>query len=146
MFATSVMVCAVLSVHAPVPKPVPLTPEDKVAVRSGIYDVPMYEFYTSPPDLDSGLLIPKKIEAAYAKNADQVEALLLVIAEGAAPDDSIKAIAYLRELRLGTGSGLVCVHVFKAETYDVLSKNWKATPREHWITNFKDRRKEDEKK
>ena len=142
MFALSLVVCAAFVTHAPVPKPDKLSAQDKAEVRWGIYDVPLYEFHNSLPDLDSGLLIPKKIEAAYGKNADEVEALLLAIADGAAPDDSIKAIGYLRELRMGTGSGLVCVQVFKRESYDVLNKNWKVTPREHWISNYKEKRKE----
>ena len=116
MFAPALVVCAAFFIHAPVPKPVPLTPQDKAGVRSGIYNVPLYEFDDFPLGLDFGLFIPKKIEAAYGKNADEVEALLLAIADGAAPNDSIKAIGYLRELRLGSGAGLVCAQSFNSET------------------------------
>ncbi|MFN4261935.1 MAG: hypothetical protein ACK4RK_21860, partial [Gemmataceae bacterium] len=67
--------------------------------------------------------------------------LLLKIMEGANPEDSAVAAGYALSLIIierepkwphGAG-GCAPVEFFDRETYDIVQKHWKKTPRQHWI-------------
>ena len=132
----SIVLVVLTSAPVPVMKPEKLSPEERAAVRTQVYDG---EFATESPNRDgtSVVVVPKGVRAAYRKNAAETESLLLQIAEGGNPADSIKGVSYLLELRDGPGAGVPCVLVFKYQSWDAVDKDWKMPPRDHWVTELK---------
>jgi hypothetical protein len=125
---------------APVPnmKTEPLTADDCAALRAGVYDG---ELATESPnrDFNSVMVLPKAVAAVYRKNPTEARALLVKIADGGNPADSVKAVCYALDLRDGGGAGVPCALLFKTETWDKVDKDWKVTPREHWLAQLKEK-------
>lgn len=123
---------------APVPNPIPakLSPEQLAAVRAAIYDG---ELATESPERDgtSVIVVPEAVTVAYRTNAAETESLLFKIIEGGNPADSIKAVSFLIELREGPGSGILAVLAFDYQSWDKIDKDWKMTPRDHWLAQLK---------
>jgi hypothetical protein len=83
-----------------------------------------------PPDR---VVVPAILQELYKKNPEVVVEVLLRVADGARPTDSITAAAFALSLVDSPQVAVVIVEVFKAETYDTLNESWKQTPRQHWI-------------
>lgn len=128
------VLAVVLAMAAPVPasKPQPLTTEEKATVRNAIYG---QNPSTESPNRDfrSQLVIPKAVSELYKQKPDGVLELLVTIADGASPSDSLLAVSTAIELIDGPGGGVACVLIYKYDTWDKVDDDWKCTPREHWL-------------
>ena len=110
------------------------------AVRTAVYDhgiVIGTRFDRGLPFDEVG--IPKSLKDAYVKRPKAVIELLLTIAEGGEPRDSMKAVAYAISLIDGPGVGVVVVSVFDRAKYDDIDPAWEETPRRHWIGKLNER-------
>lgn len=136
MFVTEALMVIVMTVPVPDSKPVKLSPEQVAAARAAVYDT---ELATESPNRDgmSVIIVPEAIAVAYLRNAVETESLLFKIIEGGNPADSIKAVSYLLELRDGPGSGIPAFLAFNYQTWDKIDKDWKQTPRDHWVAQLK---------
>ena len=130
------LLAVILNVPVPIMKSKPLTTDDVATVRAAVYND---ELATASSDggLGAIVVVPKDVIAVYTKNPAETLALLLKIAEGGNPSDSVKAACYSLDLRDGPGAGVPCALMFKSEAWDKADKDWKTTPREHWVTQLK---------
>lgn len=80
------------------------------------------------------VLVPESLAKLFKTKPTTVLQLLRKIADGAAPDHSVVAVTYIVALAGDPSVASVCTSLHKAETYDVLDKNWKCSPREHWLS------------
>jgi hypothetical protein len=83
------------------------------------------------------VVLPDAIEAAYKKHPTATLDVLLAIAEGGRPWDSVTAIAFAMALVVDPAVAPVVISVFKEETYDDVDKDWEVTPRQHWLGKVK---------
>jgi len=81
------------------------------------------------------LLVPQALADLYKSKPTGVLKVLLMIVDGASPQDSMLAAAYALELL--DGVGVVCVYAFQEETYDAVRKHWKTTSRQHWADRLR---------
>ena len=131
----------VLTMNAPVPDAKQLTPsaltvEEQACARKAIYEGSLIS--VSPKrDFDSVLQIPEVLTAMYKKNPAAVRDLLIRIADGGSPHDSIRAVSYLIEMADGPGSGELVASLFSAASYDSVDKDWGHAPREHWLKHLR---------
>lgn len=117
-----------------------LDAQQEKIVRESVYDSnPRLE---SPKrDFQSILVIPTPLADVYKEKPQAVLDLLLKIMEGASPKDSALAAGYALALLDGPGGGVVCVEHFDKAIYGVVDKDWKITPRAHWVQKVKTKMK-----
>ncbi len=89
----------------------------------------------------SMLVVPERLQKVYKEHPEAVVDLLLKIMEGANPRESVLAAGYAMSLLKGPARGAVCVENFEAKKYDSLDKDWRVTPRKHWIGRVLELRK-----
>ena len=113
----------------------PLSAEEVAAVRNAVYDGKL-QTYSPDRDLLSPkrlLHLPKGLAELYKKNPDQVLDLLIRIADGGNPADSIRAICYAYELKVGPGHGAAWSHDMEYKTHDVVAEGDKRSTREIYV-------------
>jgi hypothetical protein len=139
----SILMAIVFSLSAPrAPDgndPFDLTKEAQV--REAVYSEEIR--VTSDFDFQSKLVLPKALETSYTKHPQAVLGVLLKIMEGGRPRDSALAAGYAISLLDGTAVGVICVEHFDKKTYDSLDKDWRTTPRRHWIAKVNSRMKKE---
>jgi len=135
MFVTTAFLVVIMTAPLPNTKPVKLSPEQLAAARAEVYNG---ELATESPNKDgkSVIVVPEAVAVAHRRNVAETESLLLKIIEGGNPADSIKAVAYLIELRDGPGSGIPAVLTFNYKAWDKIDNDWKSTPRDHWLAQL----------
>jgi hypothetical protein len=128
---TAISVAVLMMQTAPVTQ---LAPADEAAVRQAVYGK---HPSTAVPrgGLGEILLVPDELVDVYRRHPAETLKLLIMIAEGAAPADSILAVGYAMELAGGPGRGAVITlpSANRVAAYDVIDKDWKRTPRQHWV-------------
>jgi hypothetical protein len=131
--------------HADEKKPA-LDAEAEKSVRQAVYNYPPAVSPIPQKDPRTGielppitiLVLPEPLAKLYKQHPRRVLELLLRIMDGADPKQSSLAAGYALELMGPPGRGLVCIELFDKNTYDVIEKNWKTTPRQHWIKRVQD--------
>jgi hypothetical protein len=88
------------------------------------------------------LIIPEALSDIYRKHPRAVLDLLVKIIDGANPNDSVVAAGYAVSLLHGPAVRIVCVDLFRKDTYDKVKKAWDTTPRIHWMRVVKRAREE----
>jgi hypothetical protein len=83
--------------------------------------------------------VPQPVTEMYVKHRHSVLNLLITIAEGGNPRDSVLAAAYSIALLDGPAVAVVCARNFDRAAYDVVDEDWETTPRKHWITKIRER-------
>jgi hypothetical protein len=122
-------------------KPPALNADAEKLVRRAVYDNPPKVSPIPQIDARTGiewppitiLVVPEPVANLYKQRPRRVLELLLRIMDGAEPKQSSLAAGYALELMGPPSRGLVCIEVFDKNTYDLVEKNWKSTPRQHWI-------------
>lgn len=114
----------------------PLTQDELATARESLYAEELAT-NSSGPGFNAAMELPAGVEVAYKKNPAETLAMLLKVAEGGNPSDSVKAICYALDLREGPGAGVPLSMIFKPKTWDRFDKDWKATPRDHWAAQLK---------
>jgi len=128
---TAISMAAIMMHTAPAAQ---LVAADEAAVRQAVYGK---HPSTGVPrgGLGEILLVPDEVVEVYRRHPAETLTLLITIAEGASPSDSILAVGYAMELAGGPGRGAIITlpSANRAATYDVIDKDWKHTPRQHWV-------------
>jgi hypothetical protein len=134
----SFAVASVVNGQPDVP-PVVLSAKTEKTVRDAVYSGELR--LAHPLDGKYALLeiveVPVAIEAAYKENPAATLKLLLSIAEGGRPWDSVKALSFAMALVEDPAVGSVVVSLFKEKTYDEVDVDWEVTPRQHWLGKVK---------
>lgn len=127
-----ILMTAALLAAAPVPQVAnSLSTSEASSIRKGTYGQPLAECAPPPDSLKLTLLVPEAVRRAYASKPAATVELLLRIADGGSPSDSVVATSYVLELSGGPGAGLAYVHLYKWDAYDQLDPDYGATPRQH---------------
>ncbi|HYV34129.1 MAG TPA: hypothetical protein VE988_00410 [Gemmataceae bacterium] len=117
-----------------------LPPEVEKAVREAVYSGKL--LLAHPVDgkyaLMEIVLVPEKVESAYKDHPDATIELLLAITEGGRPTDSMIAASFAIALGKSPAVASVVLSVFKEDAYDAVDKDWKVTPRQHWLGKLKE--------
>jgi len=126
---------------APLPRTVRTLPEEvERDVRRTVYGKPLKFGIVARGSLGvTVVIIPKPIVDAYTGHPREVVRLLLRIADGAPPRDSMRAVACALALvdAPNGGTAVTCVLGFKESEYDALDSDWAQTPRQHWIAEVR---------
>ena len=123
----------------PVKQPAALSPKTEKAVRDVVYSGDLH--LAHPLEGKYALLevveVPVAVEAAYKENPAGTLKLLLSIAEGGRPWDSVKALSFAMAVVDDPAVASVVVSLFKEKTYDEVDVDWEVTPRQHWLSKVK---------
>lgn len=111
-----------------------LTPKECRIVRGAIYGKGL-SMGTMEDRVHDKVLIPWEIQELYKEKPEGVLDLLIRIADGANPFESMTAATYGLELAEGTGCGRVCFGTFKEDKYD--SEDWGQSLRMNWISRLR---------
>ena len=84
------------------------------------------------------VVVPAKIEIAYKENPHATLNLLIAIAEGGRPRDSMLAVSFAFALVDSPAVASVVYRVYKEDTYDAVEVHWEVTPRRHWLGKLKE--------
>ena len=112
-------------------------------VRESVYEK-LAPIGTDYKTLVRSVLVPADLRELYNKKPEAVLDVLEVIMQGGRPRDSVVAAAYAFELHGREGDGVVVVDFLESrgKEYDKLDRNWKLTPRDHWIERLRSKREE----
>jgi hypothetical protein len=136
--ALSVVVAFQVYAQPPIPQAT-LSPKTEKAVRNAVYSGELH--LAHPLEGKFALLevveVPAAVEAAYKENPAATLKLLLSVAEGGRPWDSVKALSFAMAMVEDPAVASVVVSLFQEKTYDEVDVDWEVTPRQHWLGKVK---------
>ena len=114
----------------------PLTPVQDKKIRAIIAACPPY-FITPSKSCYLVVLVPDDLSKLYKSHPIGVLDLLVRVADGGSPLESVTAATYALALLDPMGGGIICASGFDRNTYDDIVNAWGETPRYHWINIIK---------
>lgn len=106
---------------------------EALKVREGTYGQPIAECAPPPNSSTRTLLVSEAVRKVYAVKPAATVELLLRIADGGSPPDSIVAASDVLELAGGPGAGLGDIQWYNWDTYDQTEPNRKSTQRDFML-------------